>query len=188
MEINSRARQTQKGLCKMKELPKEIERKYLIKKPVLEELKAIPECQATEITQTYLKEDGTGVGRRIRKRGSAGNWEYTYTRKKKIGFGERIELEDKIPESQYLELLKEAAPEQKSIQKVRCCIPYEKQILEIDIYEFSERYATVEVELPAIETTVILPDWLEVIADVTDKQGYSNFSLSWNLKFPEEAE
>ena len=172
----------------MKELPKEIERKYLIKKPELEELKAIPGCRATEITQTYLKDDGTGFGRRVRKRGSAGNWEYTYTRKKKISFGERIELEDKIPEPQYLELLKEAAPEQKSIQKVRCCIPYQNQVLEIDIYDFSERYATAEVELPTIETPVSLPEWLEVIAEVTDKPGYSNFSLSGSFKFPEEAE
>ena len=60
--------------------------------------------------------------------------------------------------------------------------------LEIDIYEFSERYATAEVELPTIETPVSLPEWLEVIAEVTDKQGYSNFSLSRSLKFPEEAE
>ncbi|MBR1527948.1 MAG: hypothetical protein IJ642_01450 [Oscillospiraceae bacterium] len=170
----------------MKELPKEIERKYLIEKPELAFLETVPECRATEITQTYLKEDGTGFGRRIRKRGSAGNWEYTYTRKKKIGFGERIELEDKITEAEYRELLTEADDEHKSIQKIRCCIPYENQILEIDLYAFSEEYATLEIELPDIEKPVILPDWLKIIADVTDKPGYSNFTLSLSLKFPEE--
>jgi len=170
----------------MKELPKEIERKYLIKKPELNFLKSQLECRTTEITQTYLKTDGTGFMRRVRKRGYEENWEYTYTRKKKIGFGERIELEDKISESEYLELLTEADDKHTSIKKIRCCIPYENQELEIDLYEFSEKYATLEIELPEIDKPVKIPDWLDIIADVTDQQGYSNFSLSISLKFPEE--
>lgn len=169
-----------------KELPKEIERKYLIQKPDIEALKQIPGCEATEITQTYLIQKDSGFGRRIRKRGNAGNWEYTYTQKQKIGFGERIELEDEISEQEYQELLKEAEPACHSIKKIRCCIPYEGQMLEIDIYEFSEAYATLEIELPTIETPVMLPDWLKILEDVTDKRGYSNFALSRKLAFPEE--
>ena len=167
------------------ELPKEIERKFLIQKPDLQLLKTIDGCQATEIIQTYLIFLDDGFNRRVRKRGNPEHWEYTYTRKKKIGFGERIELEDEISESQYLELLKEADPEYHPIQKIRCCIPYENQLLEIDLYAFSEKYATLEIELSDIHTPVILPDWLEVIADVTDKDGYSNFALSRTLAFPE---
>ena len=172
----------------MNKLPKEIERKYLIEKPELKFLESLPDCRTTEIIQTYLKEDGTGFGRRVRKRGCAGNWEYTYTRKKKIGFGERIELEDVISEVQYMELLKEANPRQRSIHKIRCCIPYENQILEIDIYEFSRKYATLEIELPEIDKPVKLPNWLNIIYEVTDKSGYSNFSLSYSFRFPEETE
>ena len=171
-----------------KKLPKEIERKYLIQKPDLEELKQISGCKATEITQTYLIQKDSGFGRRIRKRGCSGNWEYTYTQKHKIGFGERIELEDKISEEKYLELLKEAEPVCHSIHKIRCCIPYEGQMLEIDIYEFSEKYATLEIELPSIGTPVMLPEWLNILEDVTDKRGYSNFALSQNLAFPERTE
>ncbi len=170
----------------MNTLPKEIERKYLIRKPALAFLESLPDCRSTEIIQTYLQKDDSGFGRRIRKRGKAGSWEYTYTRKKKISFGERIELEDKISEAEYEKLLKEADSQLHSIHKIRCCIPYREQLLEIDLYEFSEIYATVEVELPDIETPVFLPDWLEILEDVTDKKGYSNFSLSINLKFPEE--
>ena len=33
---------------------------------------------------------------------------------------------------------------------------------------------------------VKLPDWVKIIADVTDQKGYSNFELSLALKFPEE--
>ena len=167
-------------------LPKEIERKYLIQKPDAEVLKKISGCDATEIIQTYLIQNESGFGRRVRKRGNAGNWEYTYTQKHKIGFGERIELEDEISEQTYLELLKEAEPACHSIHKIRCCIPYEGQLLEIDIYEFSGKYATLEIELPSIDTPVILPEWLNILEDVTDKRGYSNFALSQNLAFPEE--
>ena len=167
-------------------LPKEIERKYLILKPDVTQLQNMPDCRTDEITQTYLIFKKDGFVRRIRKRGHHGNWEYTYTRKKKIGFGERIELEDTISEKEYLELLKEADTRLQSIQKIRCCIPYAGQILEIDIYAFSQTYATLEIELPEIETPVQLPDWLKIISDVTDKKGYSNFALSQNLAFPEE--
>lgn len=168
------------------EMPREIERKYLIIKPSLETLLTVPECQATEITQTYLTPESNGFMRRVRKRGNAGNWEFTYTRKRKIGFGERIELEDRISEEEYHALLQEADPKHHSIKKIRCCIPYEGQLLEIDLYAFSERYATLEIELPAIDTPVHLPEWLEIISDVTDTKGYSNFTLSQSLAFPEE--
>lgn len=167
-------------------LPKEIERKYLILRPDLEMLKQIPNSRTDEITQTYLIFREDGFVRRVRKRGTGTHWEYTYTRKKKIGFGERIELEDVISEENYLELLKEADNQHKSIRKIRCCIPYEGQMLEVDIYDFSEKYATLEIELPDIETPVHLPEWLEIIADVTEKRGYSNFALSQNCAFPEE--
>lgn len=169
-------------------LPKEIERKYLIFRPDLEKLKAMPDCRMDDITQTYLTFKEDGFVRRVRKRGTENHWEYTYTRKKKIGFGERIELEDVISEAQYLELLEEADKAHRSIRKIRCCIPYEGQMLEIDIYDFSEKYATLEIELPDIETPVHLPEWLEIIADVTEKRGYSNFALSQNFAFPEELE
>ncbi len=175
-------------MSEKKELPKEIERKYLIQKPDIAVLKSIAGCEATEITQTYLIQKDSGFGRRIRKRGNGENWEYTYTQKHKIGFGERIELEDEISEKKYLELLKEAEPACHSIHKIRCCIPYEGQLLEIDIYEFSEKYATLEIELPSIETPVKLPEWLNILEDVTDKRGYSNFALSRKLAFPEELE
>lgn len=165
--------------------PREIERKYLISRPDTEVLQNMPDCQATEIIQTYLiqKDD---FGRRVRKRGHAGNWEYTYTRKKKIGFGERIELEDRITEAEYQNLLTEADPSHHEIEKIRFCIPYAGQLLEIDVYAFSRQYATLEIELPDIHTPVSLPDWLDILADVTDKQGYSNFALSMTRTFPEE--
>ena len=165
--------------------PKEIERKFLISRPDEAFLEQLPGCEGTEITQTYLRQNHSGFGRRVRKRGTPGNWTYTYTQKRKIGFGERIELEDEISESEYQTLLQEAEPKCHQIHKIRYCVPYEGQNLEIDVYDFSQELATLEIELPAIDVPVTLPDWLNIIADVTDKKGFSNFALSLKLSFPE---
>lgn len=165
-----------------KNVPLEIERKYLIVRPTEELLK---DTDQTEITQTYLYPQEDGFGRRIRKRGTpASGWEYTYTRKKPVGFGEKIELENTISESEYLSLLKEADPDYQTISKIRCCFTYENQFFELDVYAFSETLATLEIELPDINTPVTLPPWIQLIRDVTGESGYSNFALARTLQFP----
>lgn len=167
------------------DLPLEIERKYLIERPAQAFLEALPEVSMTEITQTYLLPKEEGFGRRVRKRGTAASgWEYTYTRKKPVGFGEKIELEDTISEAEYRKLLEEADPAHHTIQKVRCCFVYEGQFFELDLYAFSETLATLEIELPSIDTPVQLPPWVVLIEDVTGQDGYSNFALSKTLQFP----
>lgn len=166
--------------------PIEIERKYLIRRPDAKTLLALPDADATEITQTYLKPDDSGMMRRVRKRGSAEcGWQYTYTRKQAVGFGERIELEDEITEAQYHALLQEKDPEMHPIAKVRWCFTHREQLFELDVYAFSDTLATLEIELPDIHTPVNLPDHVEILEDVTGKSGYSNFALSKTLAFPE---
>ncbi|MDE5754447.1 MAG: hypothetical protein K2H89_07905 [Oscillospiraceae bacterium] len=168
------------------EMPIEIERKYVISYPDSAVRNQIPDFAATGITQVYLKPDDSGFGRRIRKQVFSDHIEYTYTRKKKIAFGERIELEDQITEAEYQKLLQEADPTHHSIQKIRYSIPYQNQILELDLYAFSQKLATLEIELPDINTPVQIPDWVNILADVTDMPGYSNFELSQTLTFPAE--
>lgn len=165
-------------------LPLEIERKYLIRRPDAAFLRSLPDCTATQITQTYLTYEGDGFGRRVRRRGRDGDWQYTYTRKQRIGAGTHIELEDEITAEQYSRLLTQADPERHTIEKTRWCIPCGGYVLELDTYAFSEELATLEIELPDIHTPVQLPGWVEVIADVTEERGYSNYALSAALAFP----
>lgn len=170
----------------MSDMPLEIERKYLIRRPDDALLYSLPEADPTEITQTYLKADDSGMMRRVRKRGSSEKgWQYTYTRKRDAGFGKHIELEDEISEGRYCELLAESEPTMHPIAKVRWTFRYEGQFFELDVYELSETLATLEIELPDIDTPVKLPPMLELIEDVTGKRGYSNFALSLNYAFPE---
>ena len=167
-------------------MPLEIERKYLIRRPDAATLTALPEVRADEITQTYLTMGEDGFSRRVRKRGTAERgWQYTYTRKRTVGFGERIELEDEITEAQYQALLQEAEPSMHTIRKVRYVFRHIGQVFELDVYDFSETTATLEIELPSIDTPVTLPEQIEILRDVTGEPGFSNFSLSKKLAFPE---
>ncbi len=166
--------------------PMEIERKYLIVRPDAVKLALLPGCTVSEIEQTYLCDDGTGMGRRVRRRSSEKTGDtYTYTRKKTVGFGERIELEDVISGEEYCRLLQEADPDRKTVRKVRYCFSYRKQPFELDVYDFSQSLATLEIELPSIDRHVELPGFLQVLKDVTGEDGYSNFALSEHLCFPD---
>lgn len=168
------------------DMPREIERKYLIAMPDRVKLQLIPNCKVTQIEQTYLTDDGDGMCRRVRKRGNPqSGWQYTLTKKKHVAFGERIELEEEITPEQYHALLQESAPDRQTVRKVRHVFPFRKQVFELDVYAFSDTLATLEIELPSIDTPVLLPSFIEVIADVTDDQRYSNHAISERLAFPE---
>ena len=166
-------------------MPIEIERKYLILRPDAEILQSLPECSCTRIVQTYLADDGEGFCKRVRMREDAEHvCEYTFTRKKTVGFGERIELEDTISAERYAALIQNADPERFPVEKHRYCFRYREQLFELDVYAFEQKLATLEIELPSMDTPVQLPAFLTILADVTETPGYSNFALSKALKFP----
>lgn len=155
----------------------ETERKYLIKYP---DPKNIPNAEITDIVQTYLTSDGDKI-RRVRKRGE----KYIYTEKTPLGFGSCEEYERELTRQEYDELLKQADPNAEPIIKKRVCFYYEGQLFELDVYDFSKEYATLEAELDSIDRQIKLPPFIEIIKDVTGDGRYSNAALSKSQKFPE---
>jgi CYTH domain-containing protein len=159
--------------------PKEIERKYLIKRPSADTLASLPEARAEEISQTYLfiKEDG--VRRRVRRRGTAENgFRYYYTEKTDVAFGERIEIEREITLDEYRSLLAEADPTRAPIEKTRICFVFDGQLFELDLYPFGGNLATLEIELDDIYADVRIPECLSVVKDVTGDKRYNNSTLA----------
>lgn len=161
-------------------IPVEIERKYLIKMPDLEILKAQPEYDSSIIEQIYILENGVFCGGRIRKRIFKNQTKYYETHKKNINGLSKFEIEEEITADVYEQLSHDIVPKSRPIRKTRHCFAFKGQLLELDIYEFWKDNATVEVELGSEQQTVILPDFIEVIADVTGNRNYSNYSLSFN--------
>ncbi len=164
-------------------MPYEIERKYLIKMPDLDYLRALPNCQEGEIMQTYLKGDLFDDEVRVRQRAYGGDFIFTKTIKRSTSDkAVRIELERRISREEYVSELMNAIPGLNSIHKNRFCIMQRDsgQYLEIDIYPTSDEFAILEVEFVSPDGKLIAPDYLEVIKEVTDDERYYNRNIAAN--------
>lgn len=157
--------------------PYEIERKYLIKFPDLNLLESSSNCKKVEIIQTYLRTDNDEEVR-IRQRGSSGSYVYFMTTKKKITSSVRVEIEKRLSQNEYLCLLMQANTNLHQIRKTRYCLMYKSQYFEIDIYPFWKDKAIMEIELLSEVDKVIVPDFIEIIKEVTNDDSYKNASLA----------
>ena len=163
--------------------PKEIERKFLIKKPTKEEIASLGCISETNIIQTYLKKDDNVAERRIRQRGNKKNgFSFYYTEKTDISSGVRIENERKITPDEYLQFLTEADTTLHQISKTRYCFVYDKQYFEMDIYPFNDEYAIIEIELNDINDKINFPP-LTFVKEVTEDISFRNYSLAKTLSF-----
>ncbi len=165
--------------------PLEIERKYLIEIPDLDVLSSQPNYSRSEIEQIYLSEGG-----RIRMRRyltltednsgdcTAEKVKYYRTYKESVGGISRIEIENEITAQEYMRLSEHKAVNTRAIHKVRHCFTYGELLFELDIYDFWDDKATLEVELESEEQAVSIPPFISVIRDVSCDKAYTNFALS----------
>jgi CYTH domain-containing protein len=172
------------------DIPNEIERKFLIKKPTKQQIQALGCTSITTISQTYLVRQRPETERRVRMRGSEQKgYKYYYTEKTDNGKGSRAENEREISQAEYKQLLQQADTKLKPIHKTRYVFNYAGKKFEMDLYPFSDNYAVFEVELNSIDEPLKLPkDKLTIIKEVTDDKRYKNGSLTKTQHFPEDAQ
>lgn len=165
--------------------PKEVERKFLIKKPTKAELDSLGCVSETNIIQTYLVNANDKSERRIRQRGTESDgYTFYYSEKTDIGLGERYETGRRLSQSEYIMMLAEADTHFHQISKVRRCFVYDKRHFELDIYPFNDEYAILEIELNDINEFVNFPP-LTFIKEVTNDVNYRNHSIAVSLSFPD---
>ena len=157
----------------------EIERKYLIKKPDINRLEKLDNCKKVEILQTYLSGDENSSVR-VRQRGENGHYTYTKTTKIKISDIKRIENEIKISKKEYLNLLLQADTTKHQIRKTRYLLMYKNQYFEIDIFPNFNDTALMEIELRDENQIIELPNFIEVINEVTSDPNYLNINIAKN--------
>ena len=162
----------------------ETERKFLIAKPELSYLLALPGAEATAILQTYLVAE-PGVTARVRRREGSAGVVYTATEKRRLSAMTAMEDERELAEREYRALLLRANPALRPIEKTRVTVPHGGLLLEIDLYPFWDRTAVLEVELPSEDTPLALPPCLSVLREVTGELAYKNVSLAARIP-PEE--
>ncbi len=151
----------------------EIERKFLIEYPDTEFLGTLP-CAKSTIEQTYLNSENGKF--RLRKRGENGDYIYIKTVKNKINETIREEIETRLSEAEYKKLLDENTVTGK-ICKDRYCLMYNGVYYEIDIFPFWKKQAYLEVELLNEDEEIIIPEFINVIKEVTYDPRYKNSSL-----------
>lgn len=155
----------------------EIERKYLLR-----EMPAIPDVQQAEIwliEQGYLEPNHASAlreGRLRRTTLSDGSIECFHTIKRGVGVV-REEFENRITSAEF----EEAWPRTTGarLRKTRFRFPVGGLIWEIDVFEGID-LVLAEVELPASDTPVEFPAWLEpcVVREVTDDPAFTNASIA----------
>lgn len=163
-------------------VPIEIERKFLIKKESINDISKFCSTTVCDIIQFYLTNQ-SGFERRIRSFGIDGNYSYFYTKKKKNINGGRIEIERKISQKEYLKYLAgEVDTSISCIRKKRVCFVYKSEYIEIDFFEFSDDKAIMEIELTSMSQKIELPEFIQIIKEVTNDDAYSNYNLAKTQK------
>ena len=158
----------------------EIERKYLIEYPDKTVLEAAEGVRIKRIEQTYLLSE-PGETRRVRKMLENGVTRYIETRKCRISDLRATEEEKELSVAEYDALLRLADPALRPIFKTRYAIPYAGHVAEVDLYDFWQDRATVEVELADEREPVELPPYLRVIREVSGDKRYKNVNLAREL-------
>lgn len=148
----------------------EIERKYL-----LSALPRLPAGATTlEIEQGWIP--GTRILERLRCTRSPQG--VRHFRTIKLGTGiRRVEVEEEIPAELFARMW--PLTDGRRIAKRRHCVPHGALLWEID--EFAGRdLVLAEIELPAVDTPVLMPPWLAsvVVREVTGDPAYVNANLA----------
>ncbi|MBP1548752.1 MAG: hypothetical protein J6A05_02005 [Oscillospiraceae bacterium] len=143
----------------------EIERRWLVKIPY-----GLDEYESHYIEQAYL-EPASGFQGRIRR------WDdkFIYTEKARTGSSmSRIENEREITAEEYAELQKRTILN--VVRKRRHIIPVGTLKFELDVFEnvVESGYGIMEAELPEESTEVKMPEFVEIIREVTEDSYYTN--------------
>lgn len=151
------------------EVPKEIERKFLLDRKLWQ-----PQDEGVEIRQGYLC---LAPERTVRVRTKGGRG-YLTVKGKNHGIS-RMEMEYEIPYEDASQMLNELCL-RPLIEKTRYAEKHGLQIWEIDIFHGdNDGLAVAEAELSSEDAALELPDW--IIREVSDDPRYYNSSL---IKLP----
>ena len=161
----------------------EIERKYVVRKPDLAVISAMPDYTESEICQIYVGAP-KGVTHRARSRRYGARTEYTETVKVRIDGMSVHEMESEISEEQFSVLSRSIAAGTRPIIKTRRTFTLGGVTYELDFYPEWQEHCIMETELSSRDQQVAIPDFISVVREVTGMKQYTNASMSRD--FPAE--
>ena len=155
----------------------EIEKKYIIELPCVDELKQYDKYTVSEIVQTYLPSSG-GATHRVRLRKYADRIVYTETVKVRIDNMSAYEDEREMSASEYESIIERYKDSSHTLTKIRHTFEYFGQIFEIDVYPSWQRTCIMETELETKEAAPKMPPIIKIVTEVTGDKRYSNALMS----------
>ena len=171
----------------------ETERKFLVRLPDTAELEARG-GRILRIIQTYLTiDDESGEESRVRRIEESGRISYIYTEKKRISETSRFENEYEITGDEYERLI-DGSDDPRQLIKTRYAFPCGGHTIEIDVYppeiggDELDGLAVLEVELENEGEEFVLPDFIDVVRELTGKKEFSNKALAKPLKNRKKAD
>ncbi|MGN0452676.1 MAG: CYTH domain-containing protein [Ruminococcus sp.] len=160
--------------------PLEIEYKFLIRFPDLERMSREHGYKAEELCQIYLAlpvAEGGFQNCRIRRIKSDEGTRYIKTFKQDVTDMTRVEVEQEISEKEWQELSIFRNPTRFPLKKTRHSFKWQGFTYEVDIFPFWSDRAYLEVEVQSEDTKPPIPDFIEVIKDITKDKRYRNSAL-----------
>ena len=155
--------------------PYESQKKYLIKKPDVDYLNKLNNCNKVKVIEIFLNSDKNHITNLI-QRGINSNYTYSKISKNK---DKNVETETRLTQDAFIDNLTNIDTSKKIIIKDRYCITINSIYYEIDIYEHLKDYAICEVEITKDEE-LNLPSFIEVIKDITAHEEYTDYYFATN--------
>lgn len=157
--------------------PAQAVRKYLIEYPDISWLESLPDCRKVEILSTYLLAK-RGEEIRVRQRGDNGSFTYYKIASREPAGQQKIIVEERLGQDEYLNLLMEADPAKHPVRKTRYTLSHAGQILEVDVFPFWEDKALLRIEPVGGSGEPQFPPELKPIREVTGEEEFKNAGLA----------
>jgi len=158
--------------------------KYLINidETLLNKLSNEANYSSCHILQHYLKSEN-GYERRIRARERDGDVLYSYSEANYLSTNERIKTDRVLTERQYKDYSHQIDKDLNVTDKMRYSFIYNDVFFKLDVYNFDTSKGILSFESSSDHTSVKLPEYIEVIKDVTGDVNYKNYYLAKSQKY-----
>ena len=162
----------------------EVFNKYLIdvNDEVIAEMSKKQNYVHSHIIQHYL-ESRNGMERRIRQRERNGSLLYTYSEANYLSTNERIKTDRVLSERQYYDYMNDVDKNLNVIDKQRYSFIEDNRFYKLDVFDFDTSKGILSVQLPKEAVNVKLPEFVNVVKDVTDDINYKNYYLAKSQKY-----
>ena len=166
------------------EKPVQVFKKYLvdINEEVIKNVLKEKGATTSRIIQYYLKSTN-GFERRIRRRVKDKSEIYSYSEAKMITASSRSKSDRILSRRQYSDLTSEIDESLSPIDKGRYSFFYKGLFFKLDIFDFDTTKGLLSLQVSDDTVDISLPEYFNVLKDVTDLYEYKNYYLAKNQKF-----